>query len=132
MTIQLCMFSWHAGAGDRKPEVDADGLVHWPVMFVYPETMQTDAVEDFLEADSLQQHLDVMFAPDAPPLQWDEEGHYTRSRLELYYLSYAAKPLKADQLTEVSLVPSTHMHRPVSRRALLHLKLLSPCWAAEH
>lgn len=73
-------------------------------MFVYPETMQTDAVEDFLEADSLQQHLDVMFAPDAPPLHWDEDHHYTRSRLELYYLSYAAKPLPLEQLTEVSVL----------------------------
>lgn len=87
--------------GNRKPGVDEDGLVHWPVMFVYPETMQTDAVEDFLEADSLQQHLDIMFAPDAPPLEWDDEHHYTRNRLELYYLSHAAKPLPLDQLTEV-------------------------------
>ena len=63
--------------------------------------MQTDAVEDFLEADSLQQHLDVMFAPDAPPLPWDEERHYTRNRLELYYLSHAARPMHLDQLTEV-------------------------------
>lgn len=94
-----------ANSGDRKPEVDADGLVHWPVMFVYPETMQTDAVEDFLEADSLQLHLDVMFAPDAPPLHWDEERHYTRNRVELYYLSHAARPLHLDQLTEV---PSVH------------------------
>ena len=100
--------SSHADAGDRKPEVDADGLVHWPVMFVYPETMQTDAVEDFMEADNLQQHLDVMFAPDAPPLHWDEDHHYTRSRLELYYLSYAAKPLRLEQLTEVSCPKQIH------------------------
>ena len=77
-------------------------------MFVYPETMQTDAVEDFLEADSLQQHLDVMFAPDAPSLHWDEDHHYTRSRLELYYLSYAAKPLHLEQLTEVSVLHMMH------------------------
>lgn len=94
----------HVVAGNRKPGVDEDGLVHWPVMFVYPETMQTDAVEDFLEADSLQQHLDIMFAPDAPPLEWDDEHHYTRNRLELYYLSHAAKPLPLDQLTEVLFV----------------------------
>ena len=81
--------------------MDAEGLVHWPVMFVYPETMQTDAVEDFHEADSLQQHLDAMFAEDAPPLDWDTEQQYTRSNLELYYLAYAAKPLSLQQLTEV-------------------------------
>ena len=71
-------------------------------MFVYPETMQTDAVEDFAEADSLQQHLDVMFSADAPPLDWDEDQAYTRDRLELYYLSHAAEPLPLDQLVEVS------------------------------
>ena len=111
-------------AGDRKPNVDADGLVHWPVMFVYPETMQTDAVEDFLEADSLQQHLDIMFAPDAPPLEWDDEHHYTRDRLELYYLSHAAKPLPLDQLTEVLFVLSLWICKvnPVVCFMLHHLK----------
>lgn len=99
----LSVTSHRACAGDRKPAVDEDGLVHWPVMFVYPETMQTDAVEDFVEADSLQQHLDVMFSPDAPPLDWDDEHEYTRDKLELYYLSHAAKPLPLEQLTEVSL-----------------------------
>ena len=78
-----------------------DKIVHWPVMFVYPETMQTDAVEDFVEVDSLQQHLDVMFSPDAPPLDWDDEHQYTRDKLELYYLSHAARPLPLEQLTEV-------------------------------
>ena len=79
-----------------------DKIVHWPVMFVYPETMQTDAVEDFVEVDSLQQHLDVMFSPDAPPLDWDDEHQYTRDKLELYYLSHAARPLPLEQLTEVN------------------------------
>lgn len=90
-------------AGDRKPFVAEDSLVHWPVMFVYPETMQTDAVEDFVEVDSLQQHLDVMFSPDAPPLDWDDEHQYTRDKLELYYLSHAARPLPLEQLTEVKM-----------------------------
>ena len=72
-------------------------------MFVYPETMQTDAVEDFHEADSLQQHLNAMFAADAPPLDWDTEHQYTRNQLELYYLAHAAKPLSLQQLTEVCL-----------------------------
>ena len=26
--------------GARKPTLDVDGQVHWPLMFVYPETMQ--------------------------------------------------------------------------------------------
>lgn len=99
-------------------------------MFVYPETMQTDAVEDFLEADSLQQHLNVMFAPDAPPLHWDEDQHYTRSRLELYYLSYAARPLCLEQLTEVSALNIMHDAQIHCSYVLLHLKLLPCCLLA--
>ena len=40
-------------------------------------------------------------AMQAPPLEWDTKGEYTRASIELYYLSNAAKPLDADQLTEV-------------------------------
>ena len=37
----------------------------------------------------------------APPLEWDTQGEYTRGSIEVYYLSNAAKPLDAEQLTEV-------------------------------
>jgi len=39
----------------------------------------------------------------APALEWDSEHSYTRDSIELYYLSNAAKPLDAEQLTEVRL-----------------------------
>ncbi len=91
--------------GSRRPFLDPEGLVHWPVLFFYPENMQSDAIEDFCEADSLSDHLDVMFSPTSPPLEWDTEHLYTRKRLRLYYLSYAAAPLKPDQLAEARLSP---------------------------
>ena len=31
------------GAGEGKPYMDAAGAVHWPMAFLYPETMQMDA-----------------------------------------------------------------------------------------
>ena len=46
-------------------------------------------------------HLDVMYGPEAPPLDWDAAGEYSRPNIQLYYLSYAAKPLHRDQLVEV-------------------------------
>ena len=88
-------------AGTRKPYVDEAGLVHWPLLFVYPETMQMDAVEDASEGDTLADHLDAMFSDDAPPLPWDSEHAYTRNNIEAYYLSHAARPLSLEQLTEV-------------------------------
>jgi len=65
---------------------------------------QTDVVEDAAEADTLDDHLDAMFAPDAPPLAWDAAAEYTRRRLELYYLAHAADPLGEDALAEVGAV----------------------------
>lgn len=93
-------------SGTRKPYVDEAGVVHWPLLFVYPETMQMDAVEDASEHDSLAAHLDAMFAEDAPPLQWDSEHAYTRSKIETYYLSHGAKPLGLEQLTQVRKLTS--------------------------
>ena len=41
-------------AGSRKPFQDEDGVIHWPLIFVYPETMQNDIVEDAKETDTLK------------------------------------------------------------------------------
>lgn len=90
--------------GGRKPFADDEGCVHWPVLMMYPEPMQMDAIEDMAETDPLAAHLDVMFPPDSHEsgLQWDGEQAYQRHSLQLYYLSHAAQPLSLDQLTEVS------------------------------
>lgn len=89
------------GIDSRKPRIE-DGEVRWPVLFFYPEGgMQNDAVEDFGEYDTFADHLDVMFSPDAPPLQWDiEEGRYKRDMLEVYYLSNSARPIARNELIE--------------------------------
>ena len=63
--------------------------------------MQLDVVEDAEEGDSMAQHLDVMFGPEAPPLPWDSKGVYTRDRVEVYYLAHAAKPLTFEAVAEV-------------------------------
>lgn len=85
---------------NRKPRVEEDE-VRWPVLFFYPEaSMQNDAIEDFGEFDTFGAHLDVIFSPDAPPLEWDTENQYTRSRVEVYYLSNASKPMERNELIE--------------------------------
>ena len=89
------------GVGDRKPKLGEDGEIRWPLLLFYPEaSMQTDAIEDFGELDPIAAHLDVMFSIDAPPLQWDDDRLYTRDTIELYYLSYSAKPIEREALTE--------------------------------
>jgi hypothetical protein len=59
--------------------------IHWPVLFVYGETMITDFIEDFMETDNFQLHLDDMYGEGAPPLGWDQKQKYTRDRIQLYY-----------------------------------------------
>ena len=49
----------------------------------------------------MQIHLDEMYGPHAPPLEWDTEKKYGRESIELYYFSYAATPLSLSKLTEV-------------------------------
>ncbi|KAF6259158.1 hypothetical protein COO60DRAFT_1622080 [Scenedesmus sp. NREL 46B-D3] len=88
----------HVGA--KKPYVDSDGAMHWPVMLVFPETGQQDVIEDWHEHDLVAEHLDVMFGPDMPPLEWDADQEYSRQRVQLYYLSNAGQPLKQNQLVD--------------------------------
>uniref|UniRef100_A0A383V5T9 Cns1/TTC4 wheel domain-containing protein n=1 Tax=Tetradesmus obliquus TaxID=3088 RepID=A0A383V5T9_TETOB len=84
--------------GSKQPYVDKQGALHWPVMLLYPETGQQDVIEDWHEEDLVAEHLDVMFGPDAPSIDWDTAGEYSRQRVQLYYLSNAGQPLEQDQL----------------------------------
>lgn len=101
--------------GDRKPafedgdraegeagaEKGASSRIEFPAIVFYPEaSMQQDQLQRVGEDDAIADHLDAMFGPDAPPLEWDAAGNYSRDRVRLYYLSNAAKPLDEDALTE--------------------------------
>lgn len=47
--------------GTFKPYMDQNECLHWPLLFVYPETMQQDMVQDAKETDSLANHLDTVY-----------------------------------------------------------------------
>lgn len=84
----------------RKPSVDKSGMMHWPVLFLHPEVMVSDFIEDFFEMDTFGGHLDIAYGEDAPSLLWDTRHEYTRKRVELYYLSNAAKSLSKKQVVQ--------------------------------
>ena len=70
------------GTGERMPELstdvtDGNAMKYW-VLFVYPESMQTDVIESFDERSTFAEQLDDMFGTHAPPLEWDSSGHYAR------------------------------------------------------
>ncbi|XP_063945493.1 uncharacterized protein LOC108207470 [Daucus carota subsp. sativus] len=71
--------------GVKKPMIDKDNILHWPVLLLYAEVMSSDFIEDFCETDMFSAHLDMMFAEDSPPLPWDRENAYKREAIELYY-----------------------------------------------
>lgn len=106
--------------GDRKPAFDLETVeagsgsgsgsssspsssarIEFPVIVFYPEaSMQQDQLQRVGEDDVIADHLDAMFGADAPPLEWDPSGSYSRDRVRLYYLSNATKALDEDALTE--------------------------------
>lgn len=46
--------------GIKKPFLDKDNILHWPVVFLYPEAMSSDIIEDFCETDIFTMHLDTI------------------------------------------------------------------------
>ncbi|GAB2213701.1 hypothetical protein Droror1_Dr00018014 [Drosera rotundifolia] len=75
--------------GPKKPILDDNNILHWPVVLLYPEVMSSDVIEDFCETDMFSSHLDIislnMYSESCLPLPWDKEKAYTRDAVELYY-----------------------------------------------
>uniref|UniRef100_A0A2P2LC59 Tetratricopeptide repeat protein 4 homolog isoform X1 n=2 Tax=Rhizophora mucronata TaxID=61149 RepID=A0A2P2LC59_RHIMU len=84
--------------GLRKPELDKNKVLHWPVLLLYAEVMSSDFIEDFSEMDLFSAHLDFMFSEGCPPLPWDTENNYTREAVELYYESGSVDHLSKTKL----------------------------------
>ena len=51
----------------------ADGVLNWPVTFVYPEHTTSDFIESFAENVTTYEMISHMFAE---PATWDKEGKY--------------------------------------------------------
>ncbi|KAM1349951.1 hypothetical protein PS2_003953 [Malus domestica] len=60
--------------GLRKPVLDKNNMLHWPVLLLYAEMY----ILLFPEPSN-------MFSDSCPPLSWDQEHNYTRDAIELYY-----------------------------------------------
>jgi len=58
--FRLCQSNFKVGK--LKPTIDGEGLLHWPVLFVYPESMQQDIIQDVCESDILTEHLDIVLS----------------------------------------------------------------------
>ncbi|XP_077981361.1 tetratricopeptide repeat protein 4-like [Glandiceps talaboti] len=81
--LSMSMLESTTPAG-HKVYMDDNGLLHWPVMFMYPEYGQTDIIADFNEHAQFIDHLNVMFGGDQM-VSWDEERKYKPGRVEIYF-----------------------------------------------
>ncbi|KAJ1416820.1 Tetratricopeptide-like helical domain superfamily [Sesbania bispinosa] len=81
--------------GLRKPVLDKNNILHWPVLFLYAEVMSSDFIEDFCETDMFS--LSNVFAEDQP-LPWDVENNYKREFIELYYEAGSGLHLPKEKL----------------------------------
>ncbi|CAH3172379.1 unnamed protein product [Porites evermanni] len=79
------------GGLDVKVLLDTDGVLHWPVLFVYPEFNQTDLISSFNENDRISDHLHTMFEVESPP--WDIENKYKPESLEVYFEDASSEKL---------------------------------------
>ncbi|XP_073708744.1 tetratricopeptide repeat protein 4 [Garra rufa] len=70
-------------ATGARAYMDEQGVLHWPVLFLYPEHSQTDFISAFCENSSFMDHLAVMFGEELPP--WDSERKYQPQNLQLFF-----------------------------------------------
>ncbi|MQL81336.1 hypothetical protein Taro_013784 [Colocasia esculenta] len=84
--------------GLRKPVLDKNSILHWPVLLLYAEVMSSDFIEDFCETDIFSARLDRMYSDSCEPLPWDNEHAYTREAIELYYQAGSGIPLSKKEI----------------------------------
>jgi len=75
---------------DVTINIDKDGKLHFPVLILYDEYMQTDFIQDFCEDHTFRDHLTEVFR-ERPP--WDEENTYNMGTIEVYFECDSTKPL---------------------------------------
>ncbi|KAL1022770.1 hypothetical protein UPYG_G00032070 [Umbra pygmaea] len=72
-----------AEATGAKVFLDEQGVIHWPVLFLYPEHQQTDFISAFSETSSFMDHFCLMFGAELPP--WDTNRQYSPHNLQLFF-----------------------------------------------
>ncbi|XP_013191744.2 DNA polymerase interacting tetratricopeptide repeat-containing, protein of 47 kDa [Amyelois transitella] len=74
------------GAHDSIVHIE-DGILKWPVLFLYPEYQMTDFVKACPENVPLLNQLEQLF-----PAPWDEKNKYSVDRVNVYYEGYDKMP----------------------------------------
>jgi len=79
-----------------RPYVDGDGVLHWPVVLLYPAAGQSDYIEDWPESGTFGELLDVVMSNSGPSLPWDVKGEYISTGCDVFFKSNPCKPIPLD------------------------------------
>ncbi|XP_006612590.1 DNA polymerase interacting tetratricopeptide repeat-containing, protein of 47 kDa isoform X2 [Apis dorsata] len=66
----------------NRVHLDAQNKLIWPVMILYPETQQTDFIQNFHEDTLLIEQLEQLF--NEPP-EWDSQKRYILQNINVYF-----------------------------------------------
>lgn len=80
--------------------LDAQGLLHWPATFLYPEHQQTDFITDFCEGHDLGGQLGLMFGPKES-IPWDVDSKYRAGQLSVYFETQPEAAYKKTKMVRV-------------------------------
>jgi hypothetical protein len=79
---------------------DESGSLVLPVWFLYPQHNVSDLIQEFSEDTTFGDHLDAMFAPDAPPPPFDPSGaQYRSANLMVYATTRGKRAFKCGRKT---------------------------------
>ncbi|KAM7496160.1 hypothetical protein LguiA_020574 [Lonicera macranthoides] len=73
--------------GLKKPLLDKDNILHWPVLLLYAEVMSSDLIEDFCETDMFSSHLDMISFCECATTAWPQISKYSSERICLFFSS---------------------------------------------
>lgn len=65
------------------PYLDDKNNLHWPVLMLYEEALQSDFIQDFHEATSFLAQLKPMMYPKSPYQPWDTKKEYRIRNIKL-------------------------------------------------
>ena len=99
-----------------KVHVEEDGVLYWPVLFLYSEYGQSDFVNMFGENDMFIEHLANMFPEGGPYCPWDERADYVASRLSIYLTANVVVPLETEDEWHVALSGQTETDTQMQHR----------------
>lgn len=68
-----------------------EGLLHWPVLLIYPEYKITDYIKACPDTHTLLSEIEQVF-----PAPWDDEGKYNLGNINVYYEGYNMKLVSVD------------------------------------